>query len=99
MKEKRKLINNIPIEFLNIFQTKHENNEDTIIPKCNIKYKKSITKRISKKKIKKNDTLLTSKSNKLTNIESSSSSVKIKKSKEIKKRSLYFHNNNNDPSN
>ncbi|CAK91362.1 unnamed protein product (macronuclear) [Paramecium tetraurelia] len=98
VKEKRNLIKNIPIEF-NMFKSNLENNEDTVIPKSNLKHKKSITKNMIKRKIKKNDTSLTSKSHKLTHIESSSSSVKIKKSKEIKRRSLYFNSNHNDHSN
>ncbi|CAD8098434.1 unnamed protein product [Paramecium primaurelia] len=98
VKEKRKLIKNIPIEFINLIKNKQDNNEDTLTPKSNLKNKKSITKRVIQKKMKKNDQA--QKSHKLTHIESSSSSVKIKKSKEIKKRSLFFNNNNqNDPSN
>ncbi|CAD8110120.1 unnamed protein product [Paramecium sonneborni] len=100
VKEKRKLIKNVPIEFINVFKTKQENNDDTLTPKSNLKRKKSITKRMIKKKMNKNDSLIGQKAHKLTHIESSSSSVKIKKSKEIKKRSLFFNNNNhNDPSN
>ncbi|CAD8105268.1 unnamed protein product [Paramecium sonneborni] len=98
VQEKRKLIKNIPIEF-NVFKTKQENNDDTLTPKSNLKHKKSITKRMIKKKIKKNDSLMNSKSHKLTQMESSSSSDKIKISKEIKRRSLFFNNNHNDPSN
>ena len=92
VKEKRKLIKNIPIEFINVFKTKQENNDDNLTPKNNLKHKKSITKRMIKKKMKKNNFILSSKSHKLTHLESSSSSVKIKKSKEVKKRSICLHN-------
>ncbi|CAD8180707.1 unnamed protein product [Paramecium octaurelia] len=95
--EKRKQIKNIPIEFINLIKNKQENNDDTLTPKSNLKHKRSMTKGMMKKKMKKNDSA--QKSHKLTHIESSSSSVKIKKSKEIKKRSLFLNNNHNDPSN
>ncbi|CAD8178273.1 unnamed protein product [Paramecium pentaurelia] len=99
VKEKRKLIKNIPIEFSNLFKNQYENNEDIVIQKSQLNDKKQITKRIFKKKIKKNDTVLISKSHKLTHIESSQSSVKIKKSNKIKKSTLFFNNNHNDPFN
>lgn len=67
-------------------------NEETLTPKSNAIHKRSVNKNVIKKKIRKSENNGGStKIHKLSHIESSSSSVKIKKPKEGKKMISNFN--------
>ncbi|CAD8169376.1 unnamed protein product [Paramecium octaurelia] len=76
VKEKRKQLSEIPLEFLKVYKNEQE---ETLSQKSN---KRQFQVNSIRRKIKKEDSHLVNKCHKLYQLESSSSSLKIKRSKE-----------------